>query len=691
MSMILPNSDKNTELSNNVDFLPEAAVTNLLDDAQLMALQKDAKGKKLVDYIRKEYQKSKDAKNWRVKQWYMNMSFERGKQYVAWDSQKAQVAALPRGDKNVPRITINRVRPIVRTEVSKLTSQKPTAVALPASNDVEDVFAATAAGQIWESLYDRLHVGREMRQVARDLSVLGVGYLKSYWHAGAYDAWSDQEGDICIEHVSPFNVFVSDLSIVDHSKQPYVLHVYTKPLEWIKMTYGDLIPKDMQPSVIAATEIADVSTALDIRENASKPDACLVIEAWVKAGTTPLLPKGGYVVIVDEVIVEASMNGFPAGYKEYPIVKFDHIPSGQYYPACVIDDIIPIQREINRTRSQRIQAKNIMAKPQVYYREGSLTVSKINTNPGQYIGVRPGFDFPQSAPMPQLPPYVAEELQALNLDLEDISGQHQVSKGSTPPGVEAATAIAYLQERDDSYLAPTFASIEEGLSAIAKISLTLAAEYWTGERTVKIVGQNNGFSAEMFRGSDIARGTDIRIEAGSALPTSKAAKQALVMDMMKLGMIPPEDGLELLDIATISRYTDNKGTRPDELTAQRENIKFKNLAEMDVMQHYQRWEQGAAQGNPEMINPNTGQPLQAPAVIAVNKWDNHAVHIQEHDNFRKSPAYDMLSDTQKAEFNKHINIHEMALANLQAQQMMAQAPQEQAPQDPMAAEQPPQQ
>jgi hypothetical protein len=73
-----------------------------------------------------------------------------------------------------------------------------------------------------------------------------------------------------------------------------------------------------------------------------------------------------------------------------------------------------------------------------------------------------------------------------------------------------------------------------------------------------------------------------------------------------------------------------------------------------------------------MINPNTGQPLEAPAVVAVNKWDNHAVHIQEHDNFRKSPAYDMLTPTQKAEFNKHINIHEMALANLQAQQMLVE-------------------
>lgn len=670
MSMISMPSERNMESSDLVDFMVEEGPdTGLLDDAALKKLQKSDKGKKLVDYLKKEYQKSKDAKQWRVRQWYTNIAFERGKQYVAWDSTKSALSQLPRGDKNLPRITINKVRPIVRTEIAKLTSQKPSAVCLPASNDVEDVFAATAATQIWDSLYDRLGVGKEMRKVARDISVLGLGYMKVYWDAGKYDEWSDEDGDICIDHISPFNVFVPDLSIEDNKNQPYVLHVYTKTIEWLKMTYGDLIPKDMKPTVVAATEIADISSALDIRENNSKPDASLVIEAWVKPGTTNLLPKGGYIVVVDEVIVEASIDGFPSGYKEYPIIKFDHIPSGQYYPACVIDDIIPLQREINRTRSQRIQAKNMMAKPQVYYREGSLSVNKITTAPGQYIGVRPGFEYPASAPMPQLPPYVSEELQSLDTDLENISGQHEVSRGGTPPGVEAATAIAYLQERDDSYLAPTFASIEEGLSSVAKLALTLAAEYWTGERTVKVAGDNNGFSAEMFRGADIAKGTDIKIEAGSALPTSKAAKQALIMDMMRLGLVPPEDGLELLDVATLSRYTDNRGTRPDELRAQRENIMFKSLGEMQVMQHYQKWQQGVQEGNPAMFNAESGMPLKPPSVIPVNKWDNHAVHIQEHDNFRKSPAYELLTDSQKAELNKHIDMHEMALAALQAAQV----------------------
>jgi len=64
---------------------------------------------------------------------------------------------------------------------------------------------------------------------------------------------------------------------------------------------------------------------------------------------------------------------------------------------------------------------------------------------------------------------------------------------------------------------------------------------------VKVVGSDGAFDAQMITGSDIASGLDIRIESGSALPTSKSARQALITDWMKMGFISPQDGLKILD------------------------------------------------------------------------------------------------------------------------------------------------
>ena len=49
------------------------------------------------------------------------------------------------------RLTVNRVRSIVRTELSRMTSNKPNASVVPASSEDQDLFAATAGEQVWES------------------------------------------------------------------------------------------------------------------------------------------------------------------------------------------------------------------------------------------------------------------------------------------------------------------------------------------------------------------------------------------------------------------------------------------------------------------------------------------------------------------------------------------------------------
>ena len=46
-------------------------------------------------------------------------------------------------DKKAQRM-INRVQPMVRTELAALTAQKPSAVVVPASSEDDDLFAAQA-------------------------------------------------------------------------------------------------------------------------------------------------------------------------------------------------------------------------------------------------------------------------------------------------------------------------------------------------------------------------------------------------------------------------------------------------------------------------------------------------------------------------------------------------------------------
>src|SRR4030095_11540353 len=51
----------------------------------------------------------------------------------------------------------------------------------------------------------------------------------------------------------------------------------------------------------------------------------------------------------------------------------------------------------------------------------------------------------------------------------------------------------------------------------------------------------------------------------------------------------------------------------------------------------------------------TGDPLEMPMnIIPVNTWDNHEVHVEVHNRFRKSQAFELLPEPIKEQFEYHV-------------------------------------
>lgn len=651
--------------------------------------------KTISTWVTDEYKRCKSSRVSIERVWYRNLAFYLGNQWVVYKQDGINDAGKLYTPKAPPwrtRMTVNRIKPIIRTELARITSQKPNASVVPASSEDEDLFAAQAGEQVWESTYSTKKINRVFSRAAWWTLVCGNGFIKVYWDPEKVDKDSDLQGDFCVDPVTPFHIFVPDLMEEELENQVYVIHAYTRPVGQARLEYPDLWDK-LKPELASSNEIMD-DAMLRVGAN-NKPDSVLYVEMWLKPGAHKDYPNGGMIQIVGGYVVQEIKDGLPYEHGEFPFTKFDHVPTGKFYSDSVIVDLIPLQREYNRTRSQIIEAKNRMAKPQLRAPRGSIDAAKITSEPGIVIEYNPGFDRPEPMPLQPLPPYVLQELDRTVADMEDISAQHEVSRGNVPSGVTAATAISYLQERDDSVLTHTYASVEEGMEKLAKQVLALAVQYWTVERVIKVTGTDGAFDAISLKGSDLSEGTDIRMESGSALPVSKAARQAFIMDMMKMGFIDPQQGLRLMEIGGVQKLYDQ--LQIDERQAQRENLRMKlmplgqiqehnQMSQMFMMQTQQaqqeqsivppelqgdilgqpatpdsNFAQQQPQTDPNTVDTQTGQPLQPPDLVPVNTWDNHAVHIEVHNRFRKSQAFEMLSDDHKALFESHVQKHALAL------------------------------
>lgn len=639
---------------------------------------------RVIEWTKSSHMRCRTIRQQIERQWYINMAFYIGKQNVAViPISSASSAAtgvrlyIPPAPYYRARPILNRIRPIVRTELAKLTAQKPSATIVPATGEDADMAAALAGEQIWDSVYRDKKIGATFRQTMLWTLTTGNGFMKTYWDPSKKsESWKPNpelekatgeptppDGDFCYENVTPFHLFVPDMLQEDIENQPYIIHIQTKSPEWVKMHYPNV---KAQPNVMEANDILNDSFLQLVGAGDFRKNAVLCYEVWIKPGNVEFLPNGGMYTIIGDSIVQF-VEGNPYVHQQYPFVKFGHLPTARFYCDSGINDLIPIQREYNRTRGQIIEAKNRMAHPQIMAAQGSVDAAKITTEPGQVIMYKLGYPAPTPFPLQNLPAYVLQEIDRLLLDFEDISGQHQVSKGQVPSGVTAATAINFLQEQDESMMSATFQNIEEGFEKIGFQTLCYVKQYWQTPRIIKVAGRDQQFNVVSFQGSDLRNNTDIRVEAGSALPTSKSAKQALLMDLMGQGFIPAEKGLELMEVGGVQNLYEE--LKVDSAQAQRENMRMA-AATQEILSEYLMTFQGVdpMTGEPTMVDPNNGQPLmdqsgmptQPPLIVPVNSFDNHQVHIQVHNTYRKSQEYENLPPETKALFEEHVNQHMMA-------------------------------
>jgi hypothetical protein len=584
---------------------------------------------RILNYVEERLEQCRKARLQFERSWYTNLAFYFGKQYVQWSPSFGTVSGSfqrlyePPAPSWRVRLVSNKIRPIVRTEIAKLTKETPEAYVIPASSDDDDIAAARAGERLFEYFFRSIKMKRVIRREAFWQVLCGTGFTKDWYDPTSPDS-AGLPGRIRCEHVTPFHFYVPEMEEEELENQPYVIHVIAKTPDWVEDHYGVRLEPDSSSNGGVLEQ--RFLQAMGIQQG-NAPDHVAIKEMWVKPCGE--WPEGAVITWANEQILSATPS-WPFEYDDYPFTKFEHIETGRFYGESAVTDLIPIQKEYNRTRSQIIESKNKMSKPQLAAPRGSIDANKLTSEPGLVVFYTPGFEKPTPIPLLPIPDYVIQELDRCQRDMDDISSQHEITKGQAPPGVTAATAISYLQEQDDSKLANSVSSVEEGIEKIGKHFLVYVQQFWDLARTIQVTGSDGQYESFMLSKADIKGNTDLNIQAGSGMPRSRAAKQAFIMQLGQMGWIPPDRALRYLDMAETGRLYEEM--QVDQRQAQRENL----------------------------------QMLQG-VQVQVNSWDEHMIHVAEHNNERKKQRFENAPDQVKQWFETHVRTHQMQMQMMQQQ------------------------
>ena len=253
-------------------------------------------------------------------------------------------------------------------------------------------------------------------------------------------------------------------------------------------------------------------------------------------GRVVTVALGGNVVLEDDKwpAWAAKMSGYPGA----QFTWFKH--PLQFRPPSPIEDQVPIQREINITRSQIIENKNALSALKILNPTGS-GVRKITDMAGQIINYNAGLE-PKYMQPPSIPAYVFRHWDEVIASLEDVQMRHQASRGKVPPGVKSGIGILNLAEQDDRPLSVPEIEEHEQLSLLFRKILHIISVAVSEERMLRFVGRNKRRHVRAFKGADLRDNDDIHVGVVGGGTKTKSGVQAFYLEMLKAGLFRDEQG-----------------------------------------------------------------------------------------------------------------------------------------------------
>jgi len=611
--------------------------------------------------------KSNSGREKLERQWYLNIAYFLGHQYLQWDPH-ARRLYLPYAPRHRQRIVVNRLMPIVRRIISMTIRAKPQWVVSPATAEIEDQITSQVATSYLKYMWRNLSMDDKLVDLIKWRSTCGNVFMRCFWdpHKGervvsdvseasgkvaknkddkkklrkagrkylkkkglmgpedTSDSVSVAMGDCDVEVISPFHIY-PDPNADTFDKAEWVVDVRQRSKEYVMERYGMAEEElgtgsDSNTKSYYQKQIRNLDSPTwggsTGGQNSLGGDSDMVDVLSVYVKPTPKEPTGWWAVVVNDKVVRKDRN--KKGYPTFPYVHVQEVPvSGRLWGSCVLEQAIPVQVAYNRARSQIIEHVNTVTRPAwLIPKGGGIKETSFTGEPGEKIlytwPMKPELSRPGDLPQTN-----HHNVSQLIRDMQDISSQHEAQQGMAPGRVDSGVGLASLMEQDDSILAPATSITASALSVVGSNLLKMASQMVDEERIIKIVGENHLIDVRHFKGQDLVGNNsnkagvdyfDVTVEMGANLPLSPAARRELAISLAQFGILNPQlkgDKERILELLELKKDPTaiSPGTM-DVANARREN-------------------QEMAQG----------------AISDIWEFDDDELHIDAHREFQKTPEY----------------------------------------------------
>ncbi len=608
---------------------------------------KEKRDQKLAMAIQADFQARREARRAVESGWLLNMNFLSGNQYC----DVSPLGGLMDEDKQFywqTRRVFNHIAPMVDARTAKLEKLRPTLSVRAFSDEDGDIKAAKLATGVLQYAQERIGFSETVSRCTVWSETCGSGFYKIAWDEGggrqvAVDELGNPvyEGEVAVTVVSPFEIYPDRLDVEGLDEVASLIHAQVVSADYIYEKFGvevqetgldDQLLQYSEPSAAKCKPIGVGGSVSPVKKGV------ILVERYAKPCAQ--YPQGRVeIVAADKLLYEGDLpyeNG-DRGERIFPFVKQDclHLPAA-FFGCSIIDRLIPIQRAYNAVRNRKHEFLNRAAMGVLTVEDGSIDADELTEEgllPGKVLVYRQGSKPPEMLDCGSVPAEFAAEEAWLENEFMIVSGVSDLSQNSMPTGVTSATGLQLLLSQDENRLSATVGSIERAMKGVGRQILRLYRQFAGSARLMTIAGENKKTQVYYFNATELDV-SDLQFDSQDAVTPEE--KKTTILRLYEAGLLTDEEG---------NMSTENKN-RVLEAFGFGSMENARDISALHI-----------AKAGEENLQIKSG-------AVAIDEYDDHALHITEHTRFLLSAEFKRLQNREelKARYAAHIKAHKRALA-----------------------------
>jgi hypothetical protein len=479
--------------------------------------------------------KSMEDKRADQRVWDISLMFLEGRQWLQYDRRVDQYVTTQSSSAGF-KVTINLLLNVYRNVLARLALAYPSCAVIPASPSYDDIIKAQSSEMtlkyFWQS------------QRVKDVLTKGLEWLITTGTVALHPFFDPSDDTVKLEVYGAYDIFFErGVRSPEESSWIALRSFYTR--DELREAYPDkqeLV--DQSPAISQDND----SGATSIDGQSLPPDRIEVYEVYWRDGRHGVATDAGW-LYTERYPIDA----FPV-----EIVRYSVIPR-RLWGLSLIAPLLDIQLYYNKSRSQLMHNVELMGNPKwVVPKTAGVANSAITSRPGEKIYYNPAGGVPQQIAPAPIPEYVIHNMTRLQSEMGDVAGLHSVSLGKRAVGVTSGKAMETLAAYDTSQLEGTQYYIEQAVAAMAKTALMLMQKYYTEPKMIRMLDDSGRVSFNAIQATNLSEDPEVFIEAGSLFRDEAQDRDAKVMELLQMGLIPPDEALDELSFRTGNSFVSKK-------------------------------------------------------------------------------------------------------------------------------------